>query len=288
MKIYVLPVESRFAPKSQPFLYPEYNDDYGVEQDFYRFLIKNKALLTNDSAQADWHYLPVFWTRYYLNNNYGKSGVKELSSYLQGLILNRSKTFTICQYDDGPIVDLGKTTIFLSSRQGKEGIDIPLLAKHVPLAYNLVLRRRYLASFVGRLGTSPLRKKMAKNLAGIESLKIIDGNVGTRRYMKTMARSRISLAPRGYGGSSFRFFESMQLGSVPFLVGDLDTRPFKKFIDWDKISLYASNPALCRGLIFSHSNRELRRMGKLARKVYNTKLAYGAWCNYVLKELESI
>jgi hypothetical protein len=78
MKIYILPVRSIFQPKLSPIKYPLHNKDYGIEQDFLKFLYNRKNLITESLEEADWHYLPIFWTRWHLVHNYGRKGRLEL------------------------------------------------------------------------------------------------------------------------------------------------------------------------------------------------------------------
>lgn len=287
MKIYILEVPKKLQPNSQPFVYPAYNNDYGVEQDFYEYLQKNSTLRASSPLDADWHYLPVFWTRWHLNHEYGIKGVKELQGYVNEIIIDSKKTFTICQYDDGPIVDVGDTVQFLSSRKDQKNRDAPLLANPIRRTKKFS-RKKYLASFSGRLSTSPYRRAMKNNLQNKKGIYINDGDVGVNEYIGLLQSSYISLAPRGYGGSSFRFYEAMQLGSVPMLIGDIDTRPFKNLIDWDAISIYSNNSNKISDLIDHYSLSQLKNMGKLAKKLYEDKLSYHKWCKLLLAELASI
>ena len=109
MKIFILKIDSKLRPLNQPFTYPKHNNDYGVEQNFYDFLMKNQYLLTDSIDEANWHYLPVYWTRWHLNHNYGTTGLDELEKMVSESIVDDSKTFTICQYDDGPLINIGQT-----------------------------------------------------------------------------------------------------------------------------------------------------------------------------------
>lgn len=284
MKLYVLPVDQKFKPDSQAFRYPEHNHDYGVEQDFYRYVAKEPNLLVADPAEADWHYLPVFWTRWHLNHDYAKTGLSELQEEIEKAVLDSKKTFTICQYDDGPVAELDATTVFLASRKGDEGRDIPLLcAPHKRPLFKP--RKKYLGSFSGRLSTHPLREEMATVLQDHSDIFISNGDNGSKAFVDKMLESYVALCPRGYGGSSFRFFEAMQLGVVPFLVGDIDTRPFKGSIDWSEISLFATSPAELTSVLSSVNQKTLLAMGKKARDVWRTRLRYQKWCPYVLEEL---
>jgi hypothetical protein len=287
MKIYVIPIEEKFRPKRQDFKYPIHNKDYGVEQDFYKYIKNNQNIIVDNPNEADWHYLPIFWTRWHLNHNYGKDGLDELQKEVRLKIINDAKTFTICQYDDGPIVDTGKSIQFLASRKGEQGIDIPLLSDdhRKPL---FKIKKKFLATFSGTIQNHIIREKMQEKLKNLKDISIENKNGGASYFVKRILSSYISLSPRGYGGSSFRFFESMQLGVVPLLLGEPDTRPFKKFINWDTISLYAKNIDNIKEIILSKTKEELITMGKKAKEVYHNKLTYQKWCVYVIKELEKI
>lgn len=287
MKIYILPIDSKFQPKSQPFKYPKHNKDFGVEQDFYEYLTTQRNVITKELDKADWHYLPIYWTRWHLNHNYGKSGLDKLEEGVDNSMLNESKTFTICQYDDGPIANLGKTTVFLSSRKDENGIDMPLLSSPHKNPF-FKSSKKYFASFVGRLKTHPIRQEMVEQLKNCENIYILDGNKGKKFFTKKILESYIALCPRGYGGSSFRFFEAMQLGVVPFLIGDIDTRPFKKFIKWDEVSFFSNSVSNLIEMLNSPNKPLLLSMGKKAEMIWKEKLTYRKWCQYIIKELEDL
>lgn len=282
-RVHILHVPKNLRPESQPFSYPAHNPDWGVEQDFFAYLMAHPEL-TAPAHSADWHYLPVFWTRWHLNHDYAATGVDELARLVEASIRDDARTFTVCQYDDGPVVDLGRTTLLLASRKSHAGIDIPLLsaAHRRP---RMPVRKRWLASFVGRLSTHEVRGRLAAALTGRDDVRILDGNEGTRRFVRTTLASRIALSPRGYGGSSFRFFESAQLGTTPMLIGDLDTRPFADSIDWSRCSLYAADAEEAAGLLDSVPPETLARLGQEARAVWHNCMTWGRWCPLALRQL---
>ena len=288
MKIYINKVDSKFQPETQSFKYPKHNDDFGVEQDFYKFLHLHPELITENPDTADWHYLPIYWTRWHLNHDYGKNGIQELQEQANRFILNADKTFTICQYDDGPLVNLGQTVVFLSSRKGSEGIDIPLLCSPHKIPRFFKPSKKYLASFVGRLATHRIREEMNELLKDRKDIFICNGNKGPKFFVRRTLASYVCLSPRGYGGSSFRLFEAMSLSVVPMLIGDVDTRPFKKFINWDSASLYCSDAADVNTIIDSIDRQALVELGSNALTLYRECLCYQKWCNYVIKELEDL
>ena len=285
MKIYTLIINPLFQPASQPFKYPKHNNNYGVEQDFQRYLHSNPHLLTNNSKHADWHYLPIFWTRYFLNHNYAREGLFELQQEVDRVLIDDTKTFTICQYDDGPIVNLGETLQFLASRKTSKGIDIPLLCSQHKMPF-LSPKKKYRASFVGKLSTSLLRTQMDNVLRERKDIFLYDGFKGTRFFTKKILSSYIALSPRGYGGSSYRFYEAMQLGVVPLMISDIDTRPFKKFIPWENISFFCEDISEINSIIDRFDTKELYDMGNEAKKHYYNELQFQKWCKYIIKHCQ--
>ncbi len=287
MKVYILPCHTQFQPSKSRFRYPAHNKDWGVEQDFFTYLKKHPRLLTNNPCEADWHYLPVYWTRWHLLHKYGKTGRPELQAEVNRLIEHDTKTFTICQYDDGPLVDLGNATIFLSSRQTEKGLDIPLISSSHRRPF-FPPSKNYLASFLGRVSTHPIREQMVTQVQTREDVYLYDGHKSPRAYVKDMLASYLALCPRGYGGSSFRFFEAMQLGVVPFLIGEPDTRPFKTFIDWGEVSIFSQSADNINSVLDALDREELLLMGQQAGKLYQEKLTYQKWCSYVIQELRQV
>lgn len=290
MKIYILPTNKKFRPENQSWIYPRHNDKFGVEQDFLKYLLKNPNLVSSTPENADWHYLDIYWTRWHLEHNQATEGksIEELQEEVDISILNDKKTFTICQYDDGPVVNLGNAIQFLLSRKTTFGFDIPALSSDHRLPF-FKPQKKYLASFMGRLGTYPIiREGMHDVLRARDDVFILDGHKSPRFFVRKILQSYIALAPRGYGGSSFRFFEAMQLGVVPFLIGDLDTRPFKKYLPYEEFSFYTNNPSEINAIIDSKTKEELLSMGKKCQKIYKEKLAYQKWCELVIKTLTDI
>jgi hypothetical protein len=285
MKIYILPVHQALQPGSTNVIYPPHNDDYGLEQDFLIYLQKNQNLLTEIATQADFHYLPVFWTRWNNNHNNGGSEREKLQNLISQSIIDDFKTFTVSQTSNGTLVDVGRTIVFYASRRTKSGFDLPLISK--PHRFPIQLPpKEYLASFVGRLCTHSIRREMAEYFKNIENTFIFDG--GVNFFVETILKSYIILCPRGFGGSSYRFFESLQLGVAPFLIGDLDTRPFKKYINWDEYSFYAETAKEAAELVKNSKTDQLLTMGKKCRKLWEEKLTYGKWCDFLIKELDEL
>jgi hypothetical protein len=131
-KIWIAEAQEKFQPPRSPFRYPEYACDFGIEQDFLAFLEKEYPLTVETIDEADYVYIPFFWTRYHLQNNYGSTGLDELQAAITEISGLGLPTFTVCQYDDGPLVNLENCRIFLGSRKTQEHLDAPLLATRLP------------------------------------------------------------------------------------------------------------------------------------------------------------
>jgi Exostosin family len=297
VKIYILPVPTILQPQKQTFNYPAHNKDYGVEQDFYLWLKKQNGLTTNNPAEANWHYLPAYWTRWHINHNFAVDGegLAELQQEVDNIIIDDKKTFTISQFDGGTLINANKTVVFTAARTTNQGIDIPILCsphRKPPLP----VKKRYLASFNGSFATHPVRIQMEKRFKNNPDV-LIQGGVPTRflkrllwakNYNLNTLASYIALCPRGTSCNSFRFFEAMQLGVAPCLIGDEDVRPFKKFIPWDEMSYYASTVDELENLLKNLDKNEAIEKGKKARQYWKNELYYQKWCRYIIRELEQI
>ncbi len=289
MKIYILPVAEEFQPARQNFMSPSHSAQWGVEQDFEDWL-RRSEYVTDDPRQADWDYAPFFWNRIYCNWNWGQDGLDLIQSEILRLVSRNRPTFSICEYDIRsmqPFFDLCNMMVFTASRRAEgTGVDIPLLCSPHAVPASLP-PKRWLASFAGNLNTFSPRPEMAGALAGRSDCYVEHADKGTEFFVNLMLESYVALAPRGHGGQSFRFYEAMQLMVCPLLIGDLDTRPFKRWINWDMCSLYRPGAAGLSEFLDGLDRVRLMEMGQRAAQVYDDHLAYGQWCRYVVKELES-
>jgi len=107
--------------------------------------------------------------------------------------------------------------------------------------------RDYLYSFIGQVGTHPLREAMM-GLPDDEGFLFdttpywpyaeLDDETRRaleRQYVDVATRSAFVLCPRGRGASSIRLFEMMRMGRAPVIVSDEWTPP--EGPDWDTFSV---------------------------------------------------
>mmetsp|Transcript_11191 Transcript_11191/g.17123 ORF Transcript_11191/g.17123 Transcript_11191/m.17123 type:complete len:209 (+) Transcript_11191:3-629(+) len=105
--------------------------------------------------------------------------------------------------------------VLVLSAGGYGHVPIPLLKQPEKLQTNLDQNREYLMSFVGSLKNAPgrmrrkLNEELAKHLG--DKYKYYHGD----DWRDVMKMSRVSLAPRGYGRSSFHLMEILQSGLIP-------------------------------------------------------------------------
>ena len=242
MRILELPKQFRISTN---ITYPPFKKGKYMEEYFYEYMLKY-----SEKIDSDWVYIPVFWTN--LQNH---SGFQNMRTALNIILKeayakypSSTKFFTVVQHDDGPMLLLPSHVLVFGACTG----DVPL-----PLIYederNTLEKtdrykledKLYLASFIGSC-THPIRKQIIDLLN--EKMDIITGiqKTWTNSVSKTSAdffidatlKSRFCLAPRGYGRSSFRFFEAMQLGVVPvYFWNDKEWLPYKEFLDYSKFSV---------------------------------------------------
>lgn len=282
---FILPVPYEAQPATAPFKYPRGNRDFGIEQDFLQFTARHGY--ASPTPATDYHYLPVFWTRWLLHHDYGRSGVEEFEALISPYIIDATKTFSVCQFDGGPPVSIPLGLWFLASREGAVGIDVPLLSWAIPQKFRHanrnVVERPHFISFIGRVTTHTIRRDLPHVIAALNGL--IDNDLSRNKYFKILASSVVTAAPRGFGGSSFRFFEAMAVGSIPVLISEIDTRPFPDFINWDDMSFFVSDASDIPDAVGQVSFERLQDMSRRAHWTYWNLLAPGAWPRLLFRHL---
>jgi hypothetical protein len=107
------------------------------------------------------------------------------------------------------------------------------------------IEKELLCSFVGS-ETHYVRNIIYNKFKNNHLFKIFNKNNWTsnvnqndqNNFIETTLNSKFVLSPRGYGRSSFRFFEIFKLGSIPIYVwDDIEWLPYKDIIDYNKICI---------------------------------------------------
>lgn len=216
-KIHPVPVQFR---QKHPFPYPPSN-----MHEFERWF---HDTLKPEEITGDRIYLPIFWTSYWLKNGYGLK-LRErqtLQAFINSLDRNK-KFFSICQYDDGPLVDFKDLDIKIFGMSGgRIDYPIPLLCQPHKFQF-LGIKKDIFCSFVGS-DTHPIRRALIKEFEGKPDCYVTMKKHSLEDYCKILARSVFSLCPRGYGKSSFRISESIQYKAIPLYVSDEFINPYNE------------------------------------------------------------
>ena len=89
-------------------------------------------------------------------------------------------------------------------------------------------------------------------------------------FVNETIRSKFCLAPRGYGRSSFRFFEAMLLDTVPvYFWDDIEWLPYKEHIDYRSFSVSISKKEIGKTyeILSSISEEKYAKMVKRLQEV---------------------
>jgi hypothetical protein len=225
-------------------VYPPFKNGKYMEEYAYSYLLENK-----DKITTNYVYLPVFWTNLQISESFGQMRAVYQKAFDAALVDFASDTlfFTIVQHDDGPMLQLPKNTLVFGGCTGN--IPLPLIYEDVTrrlLMTDRIEKKECLASFVGTYTTHRLRSEMCAaltNKSGIVfngrhlwSSYISDNQAD--RFVDITTTSKFCLAPRGYGRSSFRFFEAIQLGCIPvYIWDDIEWLPYKDVLDYSSFAV---------------------------------------------------
>lgn len=223
-------------------------------------------------------YLPVQWTAIYCNNQFGenKTVVQNLQRYLDKLD-TKKRYYTIVQFDNGIINNIDHLDLkIFSMGGGRVDYPIPLICQ--PHRQHKGVKQDLLASFIGR-ETHPLRKKVLA-LDGKEGYYISQKPHNMSDYTWYMARSKFTLAPRGFGPTSFRLCEAIQAGSIPVYISDKHILPYN--LPFDYGVLLGPDDDIDQALREADAHYHLERMREV-RELFS----YVGCKNMILKELKN-
>lgn len=197
-------------------------------------------------------YLPIYWTNLQNHPNF-TSSIAKYDLLLQRALQTMppdTRYVTMVQHDDGPRLTLPKNTIVMGACTGT--VPLPLLyedttqylEQQTRLSTSYSASHQWLASFVGT-DTHPVRAAMVRHLTQQHITCHVKPSWSptipqddAKRFIDTTLSSRFCLAPRGYGRSSFRFFEAIQLDTIPVYVwDDIEWLPYQEILDYDAFSV---------------------------------------------------
>jgi hypothetical protein len=235
MNLRIIDVPDNFRPTTSIVHPPHQKNSLMIEEKAFDYFSKK-------NVESNLIYVPIFWTAYHINNNYGKK-LEELKNFCSNLVKSypNDRFFTIVQYDGGILVPFDNCQIFACSGNfnspsgvNSNYIALPLLSD--PHKFK-AKKKNLLASFSGSFETHPIRKKMKNILSFEKGFKISKPSkyFNSYFYKKNMLSSIFALCPRGYGPASFRMYEALQMKLIPIYISDEFWLPYGDQIDWNKI-----------------------------------------------------
>ena len=272
MPLRILELGKQFRPGTS-HVYPPFKNGRYMEEYCYEMLLSKK-----DSIETDIVYIPIFWT--HLQNH---SGFATMKSKYQILLSHALKSFpvnttymTIVQHDDGPQLQLPKNTIIFGACTGT--VPLPLIYEDTTcrLLVEPRCQKTQLASFIGTITTHSLREELFRYLNksdivwnGKKVWEVAVLKQDADLFIRETLQSKFCLAPRGYGRSSFRFFEAMLLDTVPVYVwDDIEWLPYKEILDYSTFAISISKRELPQlyEILSSISNETYEKMVENVKK----------------------
>ena len=232
--------------------------------------------------QTEREYLPIQWTAYHVNNSYGndKQAIDKLQKYVDNLPRDK-KYWTICQYDDGIIIDLKDLDVLQFSMSKKVGVEIPLLC--MPHSFEWDGRKRRFASFIGT-HTHPIREHVFNILN--PDYYISDRGHDINQFCDIISESLFGLCPRGYGLNSFRIAECMQYLTIPVYISDEFVNPFDLDFREFGIIIEERDADRIEQILGSISYLEIVDKQERIGEIYKEYYTYEGALNNIIKILE--
>jgi len=224
--------------------YPPFKNGLYMEEYFFQYMMKSGLRFDKN----DRLYIPVIWTNFQIEDWFEERRNEMQESLDAWICSNPSSSgyFTVVQYDDGPKLRLPENTIIYGACSGT--IPLPLIYEDLEgrlLQGKQGVQKTFsektsLCSFVGT-NTHYVRSRVFDILNGCAGFEfyfrggwspIVEEGL-QRGFIEKTVESKFALAPRGYGRSSFRFFEIFALGSIPIYIwDDIEWLPYKDILDY--------------------------------------------------------
>ena len=277
--------------------YPPFKNGLYIEEYFM-----NKVFSGNISLKRK--YIPAFWTNFQIESwFYSKRNLmqNELNKWL---LNNPSENgyFCVVQHDDGPFLRLPENTIVYGACSGH--ISIPLIYQDIN---NTLVscekkdfdKKNILCSFVGNINANNIlpnvRQVMFDKLYNKNDNFLIinssrwQSSVNSdlqQLFITTTINSKFALAPRGYGRSSFRFFECFLLGTIPIYIwNDINWLPLQNIIDYSRlcISIHVSEIDILESILLSIDKTRYNAMLDYYNEIKHLFEMEGI-CRHIIKE----
>ncbi|MEL7219420.1 MAG: exostosin family protein [Pseudomonadota bacterium] len=149
-----------------------------------------------------------------------------------------------------------------------------------------------LATFRGKPNSSPLRDRLADELADAENVRItlifekFHDHSETQKsdYVNDILSAHAVLCPRGWSPSTYRMYETMALGRCPIVIAD-DWIEIKG-VDWSECSIRVAENQLGEiDAILASRAEDLRRLGENAQRVFKKHFSSDTRAHFFIDQL---
>jgi hypothetical protein len=251
--------------------YPPFKNGQYMEEYFLNY-VRTKEISQDKQGRK---YIPALWTNFQTAKwfpNMREEMQRTLDKWIND---NPSKLgyYVVVQHDDGPMLRLPPNTKIYGACTGN--IPLPLIYEDVENKLENIERKTFktkniLCSFVGSI-THGVRKNIIDMYENNPKFKFVQRNGWTNNvehshqtdFIDYTVNSKFALAPRGYGRSSFRFFEIFKLGTIPIYIwDDKNWLPYSEIIDYDSfcITLHISEIDILEEICLGINEKKYEKM----------------------------
>jgi hypothetical protein len=252
-------------------VYPPFKNGLYMEEYFLNHVSRKNINVDKQGRR----YIPALWTNFQIEQWFPIRREEMQRTLDKWISENPSKNgyFVVVQHDDGPMLRLPPNTIIYGACTGN--IPLPLIYQDLSNKLENIPKKTFknksiLCSFVGSV-THNVRKTIIDNYQKNSKFKFSICNGWTnsvtvdnqKTFIDYTVNSKYALAPRGYGRSSFRFFEIFKLGTIPVYVwDDNEWLPYKDIIDYYKfcIIIHISEIDILEELLLSINEKQYEKM----------------------------
>jgi len=264
--------------------YPPYHEGKYLEDYFFDFYIRNKEKFDAKGRTL----IPISWTTLYVENT-----PIDIQDYINQLDPNGAY-FTVCQHDDTIRQQLPTNTLKFEAGGLGNGIPIPLVCSKINVYKEQTSYRNLFCSFVGSI-THPIRQMLYNEYNDIGhgyyfSAQQWSQTVEPQKFkdfVDVTMDSVFALAPRGYGATSFRLYEVMQLGVVPIYVSDKHWLPWQDELNWNEFCVIVKPeqiPSL-HSILCGYTFEQIQNMREKAKLIYDEYFSLEGVAKNILKRL---
>jgi len=271
--------------------YPPFKNGQYMEEYFLNY-VRKKEISQDKQGRK---YIPALWTNFQ-TAQWFPNAREEMQRTLDKWINDNPSTpgyYAVVQHDDGPMLRLPTNTKIYGACTGN--IPLPLIYEDLENKLENIEKKTFktkniLCSFVGSI-THDVRKNIIDMYESNTRFKFVSRNGWTNNVQKEKqtdfidytVNSKFALAPRGYGRSSFRFFEIFKLGTIPIYVwDDKNWLPYSDIIDYDSfcITLHISEIDILEEICLSINEKKYEKMLLKYQEIKHTfEMEY--MCEYI-------